>query len=98
MTSAAKILYWTITRSMFATMTSDEYDAYVASATPIADRPMDAGVIVLRNGARREARWITGAFTGKRVLQYRTPAGNWRNPYPDEAATFTPDPFEAVRS
>lgn len=52
---------------------------------------VETGTIILVNGYKRSAQWFVGSLTGKRLLQYRTPAGNWRNPLPSEPGTFLPD-------
>jgi uncharacterized protein YlzI (FlbEa/FlbD family) len=49
------------------------------------------GTITLINGHKRVAQRTIGQLTGKVIVQYRTPAGNWRNPLPVEAATFVAD-------
>lgn len=55
-----------------------------AAAMPISAKPI-SGTITMGNGWKREAQYLSG---GRSVLQYRTPAGNWRNANPTEAATF----------
>jgi hypothetical protein len=55
------------------------------------EAPKETGTITMANGGTRVAEWRTGQFTGKRYLQYRTPAGNWRNAQPGEIETFVAD-------
>lgn len=62
---------------------------------PLADHaPLEplhtTGTITLANGQHRHAKYMTGSFTGRRTLNYRTPAGHWRLASPAEEATFQP--------
>jgi hypothetical protein len=60
------------------------------SATVTTEPVSNLGTITMANGGTRIAEWRTGQFTGRRYLQYRTPAGNWRNASDRDATTFVP--------
>lgn len=77
---------WSVSQNM----SREEFDAYAAGVAPINAKPIDIGIITLANGWKRTAEWRTGQFTGRRYLQYRTPAGNWRNASEADKTTFVP--------
>lgn len=73
-----------------ATSADAFYAGLVKDETPALE--VLTGTVTLVNGYKRRAEWMIGSLTGKRLLQYKTPAGRWRNPTPAEVETFTPDP------
>jgi hypothetical protein len=76
-------IHWTVILSMtIAERQANEGSAMLISRLPVS------GTITLANGWTRKAERLAGGR--KTVLQYQTPAGNWRNATPAEAATFRP--------
>jgi hypothetical protein len=73
-------IWWGVILSM----TIAERQVNEGAAMFLTQRPI-RGTITMANGWKREAHYLAGR---RSVLQYKTPAGNWRNATPAEAATF----------